>query len=98
LKLPELIQNGLEHGRITEGHAKALLALETPGQQLALYDKILEQGLNVREIEKAAKPAMPGRAVVHAPKASDEDPNLRALEDALSTFMGSPVKLQKSET
>lgn len=97
LKLPEQIQQGLDEGLIQEGHAKALLQLDTPTQQLTLYDRILKQGLNVRDIERAAKPPTPTRDAKPPKPAPAEDPNNRALEEALSTFLGSPVRLQKGE-
>ena len=97
LKLPEQIQQGLDDGLIQEGHAKALLQLDTPAQQLALYDRILKQGLNVRDIERAAKPASVDRESKPPKSNGREDPNARALEEALATFLGSPVRLQKGE-
>lgn len=97
LRLPEQIQGGLDSGLISEGHAKALLALETPDEQLAVYDKILQKGLNVRDIEREVKG--PGaKPAAKAPRpAPEQDPNWKALEDALSTYLGSPVRMQKGE-
>lgn len=97
LRLPEPIQQGLDSGLISEGHAKALLALDTPGQQLAVYDKILEKGLNVRDIEREVKgpSARPSSKPEKLPPL--DDPNWRSLEEALSTYLGNPVKLQKAE-
>lgn len=98
LRLPPRIQGGLEGGRITEGHARALLGLETEAQQLEVYDQILERGLNVREVEKAARPA-PTKPAGAKKQAAERpvDPNWQALEEALSTFLGSPVKLSRGE-
>jgi ParB family chromosome partitioning protein len=96
LKLPERIQHGIEEGRITEGHARALLAFESEAHQLAVYDQILERGLTVREVEKASKPKVapaPRQPAAEKPK----DPNWVALEEALSIYLGSPVKLTKGE-
>jgi len=99
LRLPTVIQDGLEAGKISEGHAKALLSIEAPHEQMAMYEQILVQGMNVRQTEKIAKPKSKGKAkqpeqagtaVVHM------DPNMQALEDALSTHLGSPVKVMKS--
>jgi len=99
MKLPEPIQEGLDKGLISEGHAKALLGIDGAEEQLAHFDRILKEGLNVRETERVVRPQMapppPARAVVHAPRV-DDDPNLRALEDQVATYLGSPVHLQKS--
>ena len=94
LRLPLKIQQGLEEGRISEGHAKALLSFETEPQQLAIYDQIIERGLTVREVEKAAKPKAP-RPSKPAPK---EDTNDQAIEEALSIFLGAKTKVQRSES
>jgi ParB family transcriptional regulator, chromosome partitioning protein len=94
LKLPKRVLEGLEEGLISEGHARALLGFESPVHQLAMYDLILERGLTVRDVEKAAKqtpqPAKPSDA-------ADRDPNQVALEDALSNYLGSRAKITRSE-
>jgi ParB family chromosome partitioning protein len=51
LKLPQVLQDDLEAGRLTMGHARALLALESEEEQLRLRDQILTAGLSVRETE-----------------------------------------------
>ncbi|MEZ0327487.1 MAG: ParB/RepB/Spo0J family partition protein [Fimbriimonas sp.] len=94
LKLPRKIQQGLEEGRITEGHARALLAFETEPQQLAIYDQIIERGLTVREVEKAAKPKTPK---VPPKPPTEKDTNDQAIEEALSIFLGAQTRIQRSE-
>ena len=96
LKLPQSIQDGLEAGKITEGHAKALLSLETAEQQIELYNQTLTQPMNVREMEQATKPAGAKKPSTASGTAVVNDPNTDALENALSTYLGSPVKIQKS--
>ncbi|MBX3119373.1 MAG: ParB/RepB/Spo0J family partition protein [Fimbriimonadaceae bacterium] len=101
LKLQPKILKGLEEGKITEGHARALLGLESPVMQLAIYDKILEQGLTVRDVEKTsqatstktARATKGGRPRVEATK----DADTQMLEEALSTYFGSPVKIERGE-
>ncbi len=52
LKLPPDIQIALRDQKISMGHARALINLETPETQLTLLRKILEGALSVREVEK----------------------------------------------
>ncbi len=52
LNLPEEIQNALIEGKITEGHAKIIIGLETEAQQFALYKKIL---LNKMSVDQSLK-------------------------------------------
>ena len=51
LKLPELIQDDLRAGRLTMGHARALLALDSPADQLKLRSEILAHSWSVRATE-----------------------------------------------
>jgi ParB family chromosome partitioning protein len=55
LKLPEIVQHALLSGEITEGHARALLGLNTTQSQTAVLQMILRNGLNVRQTEDLVK-------------------------------------------
>ena len=55
LKLEENVQKMLIDGQISMGHARALLPLEIPEEQLAVAQKIAEKELSVRETEKLVK-------------------------------------------
>lgn len=55
LKLPAEIQLGLRDHKLEMGHARALLSVEDPKQQLKLYNLILKEGLSVRKVEELAK-------------------------------------------
>lgn len=55
LKLPEEIQNDIVDGRLTMGHARAILACDTEVSMMQMRKQILEFGLNVREVEAKAK-------------------------------------------
>jgi ParB family transcriptional regulator, chromosome partitioning protein len=51
LRLPERVQEMLSDGRLSTGHARALLALESRSEQERLAKRIVEGGLNVRQAE-----------------------------------------------
>lgn len=55
LQLPEVIKAALAEGKITMGHAKAILAEKTEAARMVLYKKIMAGGLSVRETEKLGK-------------------------------------------
>lgn len=55
LKLPAEIQMGLKDKKIDMGHARALLPVEDPEVQLALYEQILKEGLSVRAVEEMVR-------------------------------------------
>jgi ParB family transcriptional regulator, chromosome partitioning protein len=52
LNLPEEIRNMVVHGKISAGHARALLAVGDKKKQMEIAQKIIDQQLNVRDIEK----------------------------------------------
>ncbi|PID88374.1 MAG: chromosome partitioning protein ParB [Bacteroidia bacterium] len=52
LKLPPEIQAGLQQKRISMGHARALINIENAEQQIQVYEKIIAQGLSVRDTEQ----------------------------------------------
>jgi len=55
LELPPEIKGMLENGRLTAGHARALLSISDKNRQLKIARRVIEQGLNVRQVEKIAK-------------------------------------------
>lgn len=98
LKLPPEILDGLESGKISEGHARALLQVSDPALQLALYKKVVERGLNVREVERAAQEAPSMNKSTGKPPRDKRVPEWKPLEDGMAAFFSSPVKLQRSGT
>ncbi len=54
LKLPEELQEALRGGRLSAGHARALLALKSHHEQLAIYQRVVNEGLSVRQVELLA--------------------------------------------
>lgn len=55
LRLPPEIQLGIRRRIISMGHARALVNIEDPAQQLSLFKQILDQELSVRQVEEAAR-------------------------------------------
>ena len=101
LKLPKRILEGIESGSISEGHARALLSLENEIMQLAVFDQIVAKGLSVREAERLSRPkeTTPKTARTQSPKQPHraEDPEWKELEDGLSMYFGTPVRLERAE-
>ena len=92
LNLPVEIQKSLIGGEITEGHAKAILALPNPEKQRALFELIKKNGLTVRQVEDKTKEVTVGehKRVVNV------DPAMKELENKLMGIFGTKVKLAKS--
>jgi ParB family transcriptional regulator, chromosome partitioning protein len=55
LKLPEWIKTLVSEGRLTQGHARALLALKSEKEQKRFVDKVLDEGATVRDVERASR-------------------------------------------
>lgn len=55
LHLPAEVQLGLRDRRVDMGHARALLSVDNPTDQLKLYTRIIKEGLSVRKVEDLAK-------------------------------------------
>lgn len=55
LKLPAEIQVGIREDKVSMGHARALLSVEDPHEQLSLFYRIIEQELSVRKAEELAR-------------------------------------------
>jgi ParB family transcriptional regulator, chromosome partitioning protein len=91
LKLPASVQNALAGGRISEGHARALLALPNPQAQAAALDTILKFDLNVRQVEDLVR-KMSGDKPASQPKPA-HPPELVALEERLRSQLGTKVSL-----
>jgi ParB family chromosome partitioning protein len=93
LKLVDGVQKALVDGRISEGHARALLALESPQAQSAALQTILSNDLNVRQTE-----ALVRRLVGERPKASPKPappPEIIDLETRLEASLGTRVSLSQ---
>lgn len=91
LNLPDSIQDFVQDGRLSAGHARALITADAPED---LAKKIVSQGLSVRETEALVKQgsATPAKGRSKAPKA-DKDADTRALEGDLSAALGMTVTL-----
>lgn len=96
LRLPEAVQKHVESGEITFGHARALLALESPEAITAAAQKVLTLHLSVRSTENyvqnllhpESKPKQEQKPVVA------QDPNVREAQDQLRRSLGLKVTIE----
>ena len=99
LQLPDEIKDEVDRGNLSVGHARTLLALETPEQQIELARQIMRQGLSVRETETLVARALERLpAEDFLPSADGErsarpDLFLSALEEELIQALGTKVRL-----
>lgn len=88
LKLPEDIQLALMDSRITEGHAKYLVGLDSEAKQMALFRKILHNDLSVSDTNKEAKVMGGTKAARIKINYADKD-----KEFALREFFGAKIEI-----
>jgi ParB family chromosome partitioning protein len=96
LRLPKEIQALVEENKLSMGHARALLALESADDQKALASRIVAGGLSVRDAERLSKSRQTNgkTAAGGARQASKSDPNVAAAEAKLGKKLGAPVKIK----
>ncbi len=103
LELPEAVQDTIRRGRITPGHARALLPLGDEQEQIAFSERIQREGLNVRQTEALVQSMID--AADHDPLAAAEtsarpprsqrtkSEHIAALEQQFRTALGMKVKI-----
>jgi len=93
LKLPEPVRALVEAGRLTAGHARAILALPEDERE-AWAVRAAETGMSVRELERRAAEARDaGRPKARRARPAP-DPNVRAAEDRLALRLGARVRIE----
>ena len=93
LKLPAEIQVGIKEKKIDMGHARAILSTPSAERQLALYQRILKEGLSVRKVEALAL-----ESKEESRKTKDKSANpYEALQQELSAATGMKIKIQDSK-
>ena len=92
LNLDKRVLELAKEGKLTEGHCRALLAIEDGDKQLEMALRLIERGANVREAEEKAQ---------HKKKMKKKDVRYEAIyrdiEDSFQSFFGTKVKLQAGQ-
>jgi len=96
LELPRELQEDVELGRLTAGHAKALLHVGNPERRRLLRDRIVSQGLSVRGAEEEARRLAPASGAKRVGVTRSADPNLAQLLDTLRQGLQTRVRIQGS--
>jgi ParB family chromosome partitioning protein len=96
LKLAPDLQAFLREGRLTVGHAKAILGLATAEEQRRAADRVLKKSLNVRQTEElvASLQSQPGQSAGAKKSLVSTDAHLASLQDRLQQRFGTKVRLR----
>jgi ParB family chromosome partitioning protein len=92
LALPAPMQQAVEDGTLSEGHARTLLAVEQPEQQQALFQETVTQGLSVRALEARVHPRP--KKTARAKREAVSDANLQQVQLDLQAALSTHVRFK----
>ncbi len=101
LTLEDDIRRSLASGQISEGHGRALLAIEESATRLDAWRRIVADALTVRQVEeiaKALKATAPAKGGKPAKTARRVDPHTRAIEDSLREALSARVSISRGRS
>jgi ParB family chromosome partitioning protein len=93
LQLPGEVQELIEKGSISFGHAKAILGIESPSEQSKLAKEIVAHGLSVREVEERVQERR--RLPIHRVRTLKRDPAIREVEERLERALHTKVRVKQ---
>ncbi len=100
LKLPAQVQMALQKHEIDMGHARALLSLDNPSQQIKVFKEIQKNGSSVRQVEDLVKKIKSGEDVnIGGKRITSKNPmsdEIKLLREQLSGFLHTKVSLSIS--
>lgn len=98
LRLPEEIKDALRAHTISAGHARALLSLSSPDEQLAVFHEVVAKGLSVRATEALIRKVTAGQVPVRSPSATPPiDPQIAAYEHEASSCLQTKVRIKSGK-
>ncbi|HEX9458919.1 MAG TPA: ParB/RepB/Spo0J family partition protein [Thermoanaerobaculia bacterium] len=92
LKLPDPVKKLLASGQLSMGHARALLAIDSPKKQEQLADRVVRKNLNVRQTEMLASESSPKTV---EKKEKEKDVFTRDAEDKLQRTLRTRVEIDR---
>lgn len=98
LKLPEDMQDSLDDGKLTSGHARSILSTVNPADQRILFNRIVDNGLSVRESESMATDLNKGQraATKKEISAKKKVPEILSVEQKFIDVFGTKVQIKGS--
>ncbi|MET7259521.1 ParB/RepB/Spo0J family partition protein [Dyadobacter jiangsuensis] len=98
LKLPPVIQASLRDDKISMGHARALITINSDQSQLKIFNQIIEEGWSVRKVEdEVRKLGMMSSIPVESKKQPTINQEIKSLQFQLSSFFGAKVSVKSNE-
>lgn len=95
LELPQEIQDNVSRGTISMGHARAILSVQGKDMRLQVFERIVKEGLSVREVEEIAALGKKQGATQKMSAAMVSTPHIKDLEDRFRRFFGTKVSIKE---
>lgn len=93
LTLPQSVRDALSRKEISAGHGRTLLAITNRQRQEEICQRIINEGLSVRQVEQLVSPVKKKQAQI-----KERDPNIVALEENLQEFFRTRVRIEWRES
>lgn len=98
LKLPPVIQASLRDDKISMGHARALITINSDQSQLKIFNQIIEEGWSVRKVEdEVRKLGMMSNIPIESKKQPTINQEIKSLQFQLSSYFGAKVSVKSNE-
>jgi ParB family chromosome partitioning protein len=94
LKLPDEIQSGIQSGKVSMGHARAMINMDSIADQLELYHEIIDKSLSVRDVEGLVKAKKNNPSESFDIKGTDWDPEIDRITEAFYKKLNAAVHLK----
>jgi ParB family chromosome partitioning protein len=95
LKLDPIVQTGMRDGFISMGHGRALINIKEDDDQLALYKRVIDKGLSVRQTEELVQ-QFKNPKLKSKPKSTTTPNYIKKYQDTFSEFFGNEVQVKVS--
>ena len=96
LSLSDKMKDDIVSGAMTAGHARAILSLVNPADRELLRDKIVHEGLSVRDAEILAESYNKGHKLIQRKKGAEKDSEVTNIEEKFVSAVGSRVEIKGS--
>lgn len=99
LKLPQQVQDLVREGKLSVGHAKAILTVKEPSAQISLAHKVIAEGLSVRTLESIVgrEVVLDGPRKITVERQPVHAPQFPEIEERLRNALGTKVTIRKGK-
>ena len=94
LSLSDQMKDDIVSGAMTPGHARAILSLVNPQDKTLLRDRIVHEGLSVRDAESLAEAFNKGHKIIKKKKTEEKDEEVTRVEEKFTSTLGARCEIR----